>query len=159
MKEYQQITGVGNTPVRESCPLLDTSVKWPELKTLEAQLFITGRALRCNFLSVARLLPLLLLTGTASLQAQFNHTTNNGTITITKYTGSGRTVSNPDTTNGLPVTAIGDSAFYNCTSLTGVTIPGSVASIGDSAFSKCRSLTSVAIGSGVVSVGSSAFYN
>ena len=75
-----------------------------------------------------KLLPLLLLlTLPPRVQAQFNYTTNNGTITITGYTGSGGAVTIPDripdTTNGLPVTSIGSSAFFDCTSLTSVTIP------------------------------------
>ncbi len=43
------------------------------------------------------------------------------------------------------VTSIGEWAFYNCTSLTSVTIPDSVTSIGDYAFSGCTSLTRVDI--------------
>ena len=56
------------------------------------------------------------------------------------------------------VTTIGTRAFYDCTSLTSVTIPDSVTSIGNSAFAGCTSLTSVAIGSGVTSIGYEAFY-
>jgi Tfp pilus assembly pilus retraction ATPase PilT len=43
----------------------------------------------------ARLLLLLLLALPAIVQAQFNYTTNNGTITITGYTGSGGDVTIP----------------------------------------------------------------
>jgi hypothetical protein len=56
------------------------------------------------------------------------------------------------------VTSIGDSAFYDCTSLTSVTIPGSVTSIGDSAFNSCTSLTSITIPGSVTSIGDYAFY-
>jgi len=56
------------------------------------------------------------------------------------------------------VTSIGNSAFYNCTSLNSVTIGNGVTSIGDQAFSYCDSLTSVTIGNGVTSIGNSAFY-
>lgn len=36
--------------------------------------------------------------------------------------------------NSYTITSIGDEAFYDCTSLTSVTIPNSVTSIGDGAF-------------------------
>ena len=52
---------------------------------------------------------------------------------------------------------IGDYAFYNCSSLTSVTIGNGVTSIGGWAFSRCSGLTSVTIGNGVTSIGSYAF--
>ena len=55
------------------------------------------------------------------------------------------------------VTAIGDSAFYDCRSLTTVTIPNSVTYIGDRAFKSCSSLTSVSIPNSVTSIGGAAF--
>ena len=55
------------------------------------------------------------------------------------------------------VTSIGEYAFYDCTSLTSVTIPDSVTSIGDGAFSYCESLTSVTIPDSVTSIGWHAF--
>jgi hypothetical protein len=56
------------------------------------------------------------------------------------------------------VTAIGDYAFYGCSSLTSVTIPASVTTIGNYAFSNCfDSLTSVNIPAGVTSIGNGAF--
>ena len=55
------------------------------------------------------------------------------------------------------VTSIGDETFYNCTSLTSITIPDSVTSIGDHAFCNCTSLTSITIPDSVTSIGAYAF--
>ena len=63
----------------------------------------------------------------------------------------------PSTHKNKPVIAIGDYAFYNCSSLTSVTIGDSVASIGEGAFFLCISLTSIEIPNSVKSIGSSAF--
>lgn len=53
---------------------------------------------------------------------------------------------------------IGGSAFYNCSSLTGIVIPERLVSIGDWAFAECSSLTSIVIPDSVTSIGYSAFY-
>jgi hypothetical protein len=65
----------------------------------------------------------------------------------------------PSTFDGLPVTSIGYMAFWNCSSLTSVTIPDSFTSIGDRAFGGCTGLTSIEIGSSVISIGDYAFLN
>ena len=70
------------------------------------------------------------------------------------YCDSLTSVSIPDS-----VTSIGDNAFYFCESLTSVTIPDSVTAIGDSAFSYCGSLTSVSIPDSVTAIGDEAFYS
>ena len=78
---------------------------------------------------------------------------------VTGYIGKPYYITIPETHDGLPVTTINENAFYDCDSLTSVTIPDSVTSIGDHAFSDCYSLTSVTIPDSVTSIGSSAFFN
>ena len=63
----------------------------------------------------------------------------------------------PNEYNGLPVTSIGDRAFYDCDRLSSVVIGDSVTSIGQYAFSDCDSLSSVVIDDGVTSIGYRAF--
>jgi hypothetical protein len=87
----------------------------------------------------------------------FAYTNNNGSITITGYTGPGGAVAIPATITGLPVTSVGNGAFYSSTTLTGITMPKSVTNIGDFAFGNCTSLASVTIGKGVTSIGLGAF--
>ncbi len=55
--------------------------------------------------------------------------------------------------------SIGRCAFYDCNSLTSVTIGDGVTSIGSAAFQDCDGLKSATIGSGVTSIDRSAFYD
>jgi hypothetical protein len=104
-------------------------------------------------------LPLLLLLALpAAAQGQFDYyTMTDGTITIYGYTGPGGAVTIPGTIDSLPVTSIGENAFWGRTNLTSVTIPDSVTNIGDYAFTSCTSLTNVVIGNKVSSIGNLAF--
>ena len=100
-------------------------------------------------------------------------------ITDCASTASGALVV-PDTIEGLPVTSIGNSAFYFCGQLTSVTLPESVTTFGTSVFgycgklvsatlpsslgeipngtfTGCTSLSSITIPEGVVSIGFAAF--
>jgi len=107
------------------------------------------------------LLGLLLLAAPAAMQAQaldYDYATNadGASVTITSYTGPGGDVIIPGAFAGLPVTSIAEKAFEE-TSLTSVTIPGSVTNLGSWAFYGCSSLTSVTIPGSVTSIGYSAF--
>jgi len=55
------------------------------------------------------------------------------------------------------VTTIGDYAFADCSSLTGITIPDNITNIGIGSFSGCSRLTGVAISGTVASIGVGAF--
>ena len=57
------------------------------------------------------------------------------------------------------VTNIGDYAFCECSSLTGITIPDSVTNIGDHAFFGCTGFTSITIPDSVTNIDWYAFYN
>ena len=78
-------------------------------------------------------------------------------ITITKYKGDKKKVVIPDKINGTEVTSIGDSAFWNCSSLTSITIPEGVTSIGDFAFDLCLNLTSITLPNSLTCIGSYGF--
>ena len=57
----------------------------------------------------------------------------------------------------LPVSAIGSSAFYGCSSLVSIEMPNSVTSIGYDSFRGCSSLVSIEIPNSVTVIGISAF--
>lgn len=89
----------------------------------------------------------------------FTYITNaDDTITITGYTGSSGDLTIPNTTNGMPVTSIGDYAFSWRTDLISVTIPDSVSTIGVGTFYVCTNLTNVMIGNNVTNIGPYAFW-
>jgi hypothetical protein len=68
---------------------------------------------------------------------------NDGEIGITGYAGSDRDVVIPDTINGLPVTYISYSVFYECDNIDSVTIPASITSIDVSVFGDKTSITNI----------------
>jgi len=101
---------------------------------------------------------LLLLVAPLSVQAQFEYTTNGGSLTVVAYSYDGPVdVAIPATANGLPVTGIGDEAFADC-DITSVTIPANVGSIAGAAFYFCIYLTNVTLADGVTNIGDGAFY-
>jgi hypothetical protein len=106
------------------------------------------------------LVGLLFLLAPVLAGAQFDFTTNNGTITITKYNGTNDVVTVPSTTNGYPVTSVGYIAFdcdCNRSYPTSVIIPDSVTNIGIGAFNGCYDLTNISLGNSIISIGADAF--
>ncbi len=78
-------------------------------------------------------------------------------VEITGYTGSGGDITIPSEIEGIPVTAIGESAFSDLWELESITIPSGVMSIGTHAFSECHGLKSVDIPEGVEIIAEGAF--
>src|SRR6185436_7793197 len=89
-------------------------------------------------------------------QAQFTYTNDGSAVTITGYTGPSGAVIIPSLIEGVPVRAIGDSAFFGKV-VSSVTIPDSVNLISDYAFWSCY-MTNVTFGNGVSIIGNFAFY-
>jgi len=80
------------------------------------------------------------------------------TVTLFAYTGVEPSITLPSDYEGKNY-SIGRRAFYDCDSLTSVTIPEGVTSIGDYAFYDCDdALTSITISKSVTKIGESAFH-
>ena len=107
---------------------------------------------------LATLCLLFVIPAKAAQSGDFTYTSTATEVAITGYTAAGGAVTIPSSIGGLPVTSIGNNAFFNRSGLTSVTIPNSVTSIGYNAFSYCSGLTSVTIPNSVTSIGNSAFY-
>ena len=78
-------------------------------------------------------------------------------VAVTDYTGSGTEVVIPEQIEGLPVTSIGNHAFYDCGNVTNIMIPECVSSIDEYAFCKCISLKEMTIPEGVTSIAPAVF--
>ena len=63
----------------------------------------------------------------------------------------------PSSIGVIPVTSIGDHAFYKCDTITSITIPSSVTSIDEFAFYGCSNLKKISIPSSVKSIDDYAF--
>ena len=107
--------------------------------TLTADMTFTVGGIKYNPLSVDG------ATGTAEVIADIY----SGNITIPEEVINGEVT--------YTVTAIGDNAFFYCSSLTGISIPNSVTSIGDAAFFYCSGLTGIRIPDRVTFIGDRAF--
>ncbi len=82
-----------------------------------------------------------------SALAAYSVVTNNGAITITRYTGTDAIVTIPGRIHGRRVTRIADRAFRNRLALVRVNIPTSVTRIGRGVFDQCHNLETIAVGS------------
>ncbi len=93
---------------------------------------------------------------TLSARSDFTYTEANGQITVTGYTGTSPELIIPSAINGLPVTAIGESAFQGA-SVTSIVIPESITELGWFVFADCTALQKITIPATVTKVGYGAF--
>ncbi len=83
---------------------------------------------------------------------------DDGSYELTNYVDKyAKTFEIPSYYNALPVTSIGNLAFFGYSGLTSITISDSVTSIGSFAFWFCSGLTSITIPNSVTSIGEGAF--
>lgn len=76
---------------------------------------------------------------------------------ITGYTGNDAVLIIPDMINGVPVTSIGDSAFYECQSLQSITLSNNITTIQLYAFASCKNLETVNLSSSLREIEAGAF--
>lgn len=105
-------------------------------------------------------------TVTISNVENIDGTFDSGNLKTVSITGSGSTTINGSFYNCRSLTSVtlGDcvksmsgSVFYGCSSLPSITIPSGVTTIGSNCFGYCGSLETINLPSGITSIGSSAF--
>ena len=82
---------------------------------------------------------------------------DDGTISISGYTGTETDLNLPSTLDGYVVSAIDDHAFEANWELTSITLPSGLTSIGEGAFMDCTALTSISIPETVSQIDRAAF--
>ena len=93
-----------------------------------------------------------------SVSTEFSYKENeDGTITITGYSGSDSIITLPSEIDGKTVTGLAGFSFYNNTYLKEITISDNVTVIEEETFSNCTRLTNITIPASVTSIASNAF--
>ena len=103
-------------------------------------------------------------TVTISNVENINGTFDSGNLKTVSITGSGSTTINGSFYNcgSLTSVTLGDcvksiGSYYGCSSLSSITIPSGVTAVGDGCFGYCRSLETINLPSGITSIGEYAF--
>lgn len=122
------------------------------LAVISAATYVPGTAIGSIFADTA-------VTANAdAVYGDFNYEVlSDGTVSVTKYTGSSSTVTIPSQIDGKTVTKIGNNAFIKNNALTEISIPSTVTEIGNFAFCSCAYLKRVIVPSSVTTLGRGAF--
>lgn len=111
-----------------------------------------------TFALVLSLVPAFAVHFSAKSVGAWQYDVKNGTAVVTDYYGDVEgSVVVPSTLGGYTVTVIGDSAFFNRSAMTGITLPDSVTEIAWGAFKDCSSLSSITLPDGLTSIAPEAF--
>ena len=121
---------------------------------LAAAVFVTGGAAVLPYAGNS-----VVITASAEKIGDLSYEPVDGGYAIAAYYGNGGEVKIPSEQNGRKVVAIAESAFFQCDTVTAVTIPDTVTAIGDNAFMSCSSMKSVNIPDNVRTIGVCAFSN
>lgn len=78
-------------------------------------------------------------------------------VVLTGYLGEALSVSVPRTLDGLPVTKIGELAFYYGAAVETVVVPDTVTELADNAFYYCRALTRIILPTSITDIGEKCF--
>ena len=103
------------------------------------------------------------ITASAEQEGDYTYSVkSDGTVTITKYNGSGGAITLPQTLGGKTVTEVGSNVFFKLSAnktVTSIVVPNTVKQIDASAFRGCQVLTSITLPNSVTSIGNYAFMN
>ncbi len=111
------------------------------------------------FVTVILAVSVFAFSASAANEGPFVYEISNGEVIITKCdpTVSGDLII-PDTLGGMPVTAIGDRAFYYCSEITSVTMSEDIRYIGKGAFAYCGALSKIYLPTEITEIADETFY-
>lgn len=87
----------------------------------------------------------------------FLYASNHNEIRINYYRGLASKLIIPSEINGIPVTALHESAFKECETITSIILPDTITIIPERAFYDCSNLSSVVLPSSITKIETSAF--
>ncbi len=117
------------------------------------------RKISLSFVFMLLVTALCVFTAAAENEGPYTYVIGEGQVTITDCDMNLQgDIVIPETLGGIPVTAIGDNAFYYCGGITSVTIGENIKSIGANAFNLCGGLYEVNLPEGITEIKPQTFF-